>query len=232
MPVHLAPIIEPAEDAIVVGDPRRAFALAGAVTAEPKMSHLARGLWGYTGETGTGRRLTVQSTGIGGPAAVAVIDGLVELGVKRIVRLGTCVGTGGPSERGTPAAPGEAFLVTRAVPGDGATAALTDGGPATLPDPGLNASLESIAPPSQVFSHDLLPHLAEAPAQTDRAPVRDLQTAATFAIAARHRVAAAAILVVAETGPDDRLSEAELESVFSPLATEVALALGREGSDN
>lgn len=225
MPVHLSPIIEPAEDAIVVGDPRRAFAIAGAVTVEPKMSHLARGLWGYTGETPAGRRLTVQSTGVGGPGAVAVIGGLAELGVERVVRLGSCVATGPPPGTGGAATPGEAFLIESAIPGDGATAALTGGRRAMLPDPGLSASLESIAPPSRVFSHDLTPGLAESPAGAERAPLRDLQTAATFAITARLGIAAAAILVVAETSPADRLSESELESSFLPLAGNVARAL-------
>ena len=225
MPLRLSPIIDPAPDAILAGDPRRAFALAQAVTVQPEMSHLARGLWGYTGETGDGRRLTVQSTGIGGPAAATVVAGLAGLGVRRVVRLGTCVATGPMPATGKSAGTGEAFLVTQAVAGDGASAAIT-GGAEAGPDPALTAALGSVAPPGRVFSHDLPPHLAPGPYDADPAPLRDLQTAATFSIAAKFGISAAAILVVAETAAGERLTEPELEEVFVPLARSVTAALG------
>ena len=91
MPVKMNPIEPPAADAILVGDPRRAFALAQELTVQPKMSHQARGLWGYSGVSPDGMPLTVQSTGSGGPSAVPVIGDLVEQGVSRVVRLGTCL---------------------------------------------------------------------------------------------------------------------------------------------
>jgi len=228
MPVRISPIIEPAGDAILVGDPRRAFALAQALTVQPKMSHLARGLWGYTGETGSGRPLTIQSTGIGGPGAVTVIADLHEAGVRRVVRLGTCVATGTLPGEPVAVAPGDAFLIESAFCGDGASAAITGGEPKVDPDPDLTASLEGIARRAEVFSHDLLPRLVAGPLQADPAPLRDLQTAATFAIAASLEIPAAAILVVAETGPGHRLDEPELEKLFVPLGEAVVEALGRQ----
>ena len=51
MPVKMNPIEPAAGDAILVGDPRRAFALAQELTGQPKMSHQARGFWGYKGLT-------------------------------------------------------------------------------------------------------------------------------------------------------------------------------------
>ena len=36
--------------------------------------------------------LTIQSTGIGGPSAALVLGDLAELGVRRALRVGTCVG--------------------------------------------------------------------------------------------------------------------------------------------
>ena len=65
------------------------MALAQVVTEGPKMANHARGLWGYSGKTASGRGLTVQSTGMGGPSAALVLRDLAELGVRRAVRIGT-----------------------------------------------------------------------------------------------------------------------------------------------
>src|SRR5262249_1901700 len=46
---------------------------------------------GYTG-TFRGKRVSVQSSGMGCPSAAIVIEELVQLGVERIVRVGTCGG--------------------------------------------------------------------------------------------------------------------------------------------
>jgi uridine phosphorylase len=184
------------------------------------MSHLARGLWGYTGETEGGRRLTVQSTGVGGPSAAIVVAGLADLGVSRVVRLGTCF-----SEE---ADPGEAFVVTGAVQRDGTSLAITGSRKPVGPDPGLCAALESVAPPARAVSHDLPPRLHRAVPGADPAPLRDLQTAATFAVAESLGLRAAAILVVAETGTGQRLAEPDLEAVFVPLARSVAAVLERD----
>jgi len=227
MPVRLSPIIDPAADAILAGDPRRAFALAQAVIEQTEMSHLARGLWGYTGKTERGRPLTVQSTGIGGPSAAAVVADLADLGVERIVRLGTCVATGPLPGSEMSAAPGDPFLVTSSIPGDGTAAAITAGAPAAHPDPILNELLAPVAPPARVFSHDLPARLDRSAPGTDPAPLRDLQTAATFAIAGRLGIRAAAILVVVENRTGERLDEPGLESAFLPLARSVAAALDR-----
>jgi len=49
-----------------------------------------RGLWGYTGTARDGRSLTIQATGIGGPSSAIVLSELIELGVRRAIRVGTC----------------------------------------------------------------------------------------------------------------------------------------------
>ena len=90
MPRRLRPTAENHAEAILVGDPGRAMALAQALTEGPKMSNHARGLWGYSGTTPEGRGLTVQATGMGGPSAALVLSDLAELGVERAVRVGTC----------------------------------------------------------------------------------------------------------------------------------------------
>ena len=88
---RLRPTAPIAADAVLVGDPGRALMLAQALLEEPKMSNHARGLWGYSGRTPAGRELTIQATGMGGPSAALVLADLAELGVRRAVRVGTCV---------------------------------------------------------------------------------------------------------------------------------------------
>ena len=46
---------------------------------------------GYTG-TFRGRPVSVQATGMGCPSAAIVVEELVQLGVKRLLRIGTCGG--------------------------------------------------------------------------------------------------------------------------------------------
>src|SRR6202012_1519565 len=88
LPRRLRPTAEIHSEAILVGDPGRAMALAQVLTEGPKMSNHARGLWGYSGLTPEGRGLNVQATGMGGPSAALVLSDLAELGVRRAVRVG------------------------------------------------------------------------------------------------------------------------------------------------
>ena len=136
MPSRLRPTAPYAADAILVGDPGRALLLAQELLEQPKMCNHARGLWGYSGRTPRGDELTIQSTGIGGPSAALVLADLAELGVRRAIRVGSCVGTGG--ER--PA--GELILVERAVASRGSASAFgLSAGEEAMPDPGLTDGL-------------------------------------------------------------------------------------------
>jgi uridine phosphorylase len=223
MSVHLNPILPATHDAILVGDPRRAFALGQTLTVQPAMSHLSRGLWGYRGVTDGGLELTVQATGVGGPSAVAVISDLAGMGVRRVVRLGTCTATGRDAG-GDVIEPGRAFLVSEARCGDGASRTLSGGASAARPDAGLFRLLSEVAEPAVVFSHDLVARM-DPHAWPAGPPLRDLQTAATFAAARALGVESAAVLVVGEAASGVRLDEAELESVFNPLGLAVARVL-------
>src|ERR1700710_2502069 len=100
MPRRLRPTAEIHPDAILVGAPGGAMALARVLTEQPQMANHARGLWGYSGTTAAGRGLTVQSTGMGGPSAALVLADLAELGVERAVRVGTCAAIGSEFEPG------------------------------------------------------------------------------------------------------------------------------------
>ena len=111
VPKRLRPTAPIAAAAVLVGDPGRALLLAQELLEEPKMSNHARGLWGYTGLTPAGVELTIQATGMGGPSAAIVLADLAELGVKRAVRVGTCVAVEPSREAGE-------LLVAGGVSGD------------------------------------------------------------------------------------------------------------------
>jgi uridine phosphorylase len=64
--------------------------LAQELLTEPKMFNHHRGLWGYTGAAADGEPLTIQATGMGGPSCAIVLEELIDLGVTRAIRVGTC----------------------------------------------------------------------------------------------------------------------------------------------
>src|ERR1700751_1224833 len=88
--IHLQPTAPLAERVLLPGDPGRALLLAQELLEQPRMFNHNRGLWGYTGTAADGRPLTIQSTGMGGPSAAIVISELMDLGARRLVRIGTC----------------------------------------------------------------------------------------------------------------------------------------------
>jgi DeoD family purine-nucleoside phosphorylase len=88
--IHLNPATDVAERVLLPGDPQRALAVAQALLEQPKMMNARRGLWGYTGTAPDGGLLTVQSTGMGGPAAAIVVEELIDLGARTLLRIGTC----------------------------------------------------------------------------------------------------------------------------------------------
>jgi uridine phosphorylase len=207
VPLRLRPTAPVAADAILVGDPGRALLLAQELLEQPKMSNHARGLWGYFGQTATGRPLTVQSTGIGGPSAALVLADLHELGVLRAVRIGTCVGF----EESLP--PGRLVLVAEAIAEGGSAAALgLAPGAAVAPNPRLTASLGAALGADGV-ERTIASVDAHPGERAPRASVgaADMQTAPLLARAAALGVHVAAVLIVAETKAGGRLGEDELE---------------------
>ena len=89
-PGDYAPIV------LLPGDPNRATAIAalfdgGLPAARRVTDH--RLLYGYTG-TYRGVPISVQTTGIGAPAAAIVVEELLRLGARRLIRVGTCGGIG------------------------------------------------------------------------------------------------------------------------------------------
>ena len=92
MPIHLR--AEPgdyAEAVLLPGDPLRAQYIAETYFDDARQVNGERGLLGYTG-TWEGRPVSVQGTGMGCPGATIVFEELIQLGAKRLLRVGTCGG--------------------------------------------------------------------------------------------------------------------------------------------
>ena len=224
MPSILRPTASLAADAILVGDPGRALMLAQELLEKPKMSNHARGLWGYSGTTPAGEDLTIQSTGTGGPSAALVLADLAELGVRRAVRIGSCLTT-------APDGVGDVLLVERALAAGGsATAVGVTPGEWVAPDTVLTSRLrEELADDSvsSVASFDADPvTCVPFPGGVGAA---DMQTVALLARGATLGVAVAAVLIAVESasGPplEDEVRE-ELERRAGRAAAEVLSASG------
>lgn len=92
MPIHIR--AEPgsyAESVLLPGDPLRAKYIAETYLTDVEERNSERGLLGYTG-TYEGRPVSVQGTGMGCPGATIVFEELIQLGCKKLIRVGTCGG--------------------------------------------------------------------------------------------------------------------------------------------
>jgi purine-nucleoside phosphorylase len=92
MPIHIR--AEPGEygDACLLpGDPLRAKYIAETYFDDVQRRNSERGLLGYSG-TFQGKPVSVQGTGMGCPGATIVFEELIQLGVERLLRVGTCGG--------------------------------------------------------------------------------------------------------------------------------------------
>jgi uridine phosphorylase len=194
VPSRLRPTAPIAADAILVGDPGRALLLAQELLEQPKMSNHARGLWGYFGATPAGARLTIQATGIGGPSAALVLGDLAELGVKRAVRVGTCVGVDAS------VALGDLLIVRKAIAhGGSATSLGVESGAAMTPTPELTGQLRSALGDEGEFVSiaSVDAHPPAHPTGPGIAAI-DMQTAPLLARAGSLRIELAAVLIVSE----------------------------------
>ena len=208
--IHLRTHAPVAERVLLPGDPGRALRLAQALTDAPKMLNHNRGLWGYTGVAPDGEPLTIQSTGMGGPSAAIVVEELITLGARRLIRVGTCGALNGDL------AIGDLVRADRVVGIDGTSRAL---GAELAPDAGLTAALDApgvTAVTTDLFYDDDL----DLPGD-----VVEMESAAVLAVAALRGVRAAVLLAVSDTlaGGRHRICEEHLHAVELRLG-ELALA--------
>ena len=226
--VHLRPSAELAERVLLPGDPHRALFVAQALLERPIMFNHRRGLWGYTGAAPDGEPVTVQSTGMGGPSAAIVVEELLDLGARTLIRIGTCGALGPGAELG------ELVVATEVLGADGTSEALA-GGERPDPDPGLTAALERAgARPVMAVSTDVF---YERRPQVERdwveagAQVVEMEAATLLAVAARRGARAAVLLAVSDLleGGERRRLEAEgLEAAGVRLGETAWAALAGE----
>ncbi len=123
MPIHLR--AEPgdyADACLLPGDPLRAKYIAETFLEDVTQVNEERGLLGYTG-TWEGKRVSVQGTGMGCPGATIVFEELIQLGVTRLLRVGTCGGLQADH------ALGDLIVAISAVPADATATHLVGGEP-------------------------------------------------------------------------------------------------------
>lgn len=223
-PIHLQPTAPLADRVLLPGDPGRALRLAQQLLDKPRMFNHHRGLWGYTGVAPDGNRLTVQSTGMGGPSAAIVIWELAELGARRLLRVGTC----GALDRTLRL--GELVVASEALADDGASRAL--GADERVPSSARLLDLLAGAAPDParvglVASTDLF--YGEAAEARRRwldagALAVEMESATLFVLAARLGLEAGSLLVVSDVLEPERtrIGEEGLREAESTMG-EVAL---------
>jgi DeoD family purine-nucleoside phosphorylase len=223
---------------LLPGDPGRALMLAESLLEGPKMFNHHRGLWGYTGLAPDGRPVTIQSTGMGGPSAAIVIHELIDLGARRLLRVGTC----GAIAEGL--ALGDLVIATESIAADGTSRALgaaervpaspellavmTATAEVPVPDEGRPAHAVHSGP---IVTTDLFYDARGLEREWSAAGALavEMEAATLFALAAAPGVQAAALLVVSDLvlparvriGPDElrdaerRMGEAALRALLA-----------------
>lgn len=208
-PIHLRPAAELAERVLLPGDPHRALMVAQALLEGPRMFNHHRGLWGYTGTAPDGLPLTIQATGMGGPSAAIVVEELIALGARRLVRIGTC----GALSRDL--ALGELLVVSEALSLDGASRAL--GSPErVMGDPSLTAAVAPAARRGIVASVDLFypPEAGTMPGALGTAALAvEMETATVFRLGELRGVATASVLAVSDLLADEGRTRIDAEAL-------------------
>lgn len=217
-PIHLRPAAELADRVLLPGDPHRALHVAQALLEKPLMFNHHRGLWGYSGRARDGEPLTIQSTGMGGPSAAIVVEELVELGARTLIRIGTC----GALVEGIEL--GAVLPIERSLAADGASRALGADG-AVPADHELTAALADAAgaAPVTCVSSDLFYDAREEEPRAwaaDGASVIEMEAAAVLQVAARRGARAGCLLAVT-----DRLAGGRVRAPLEQVE-ELGIALG------
>ncbi len=231
MPIHVR--AEPgdyAEACLLPGDPLRAQYIAETFLDEPRQTNKERGMLGYTG-TFRGRPVSVQATGMGCPSAAIVIEELVQLGVKRLLRVGTCGGLQADL------ALGDLIVALSAVPADGTASHYTGGEPHVptadweLVHSAVHAA-KTLGKPVRVgpiVSSDVFydPDGERAERWSSRGILAvEMEAAVLFTLGALRKVQAGCLLTVSDViveGEFTRITDEELKAAVDQM-TELALA--------
>ena len=225
--IHLRPTAPLAERVLLPGDPGRALLLSQSLLQEPRMFNHHRGLWGYTGTAGDGEPLTIQATGIGGPSSAIVLSELIQLGVRRAIRVGTC-GALVPS-----LALGDLVIARESICADGTSRAL-GAGERLAADGELTEALVRSAPAAQAGTIVSVDVFYETANSRRRAPANaalalEMEAAALFAVGAAAHVPVACLLAVSDTfdagGSRTRIDDSSLAAASERMGAVAVAAL-------
>ena len=76
--------------ALLSGDPERATRIANEYLTFEKALSTVRGLNSYVGVTPGGKRIISATSGMGGPSLSIVVNEMAQMGIRHIIRIGTC----------------------------------------------------------------------------------------------------------------------------------------------
>jgi len=216
---------------LLPGDPNRARMIAerfdgGLDGGTTRQVNAHRGLLGFTG-TYQGAPVSVQTSGMGTPSLSIVVEELLRLGAKRLVRVGTCGGIAPGLKTG------DLVIASAAAPTDGATRTYLHGEAyAPVADFALTHALYHTAEEAgvaarvgQVASVDVFYNTDDdyASRWRERGVLAfEMEASALFYLAARAGAQAACLLVVSDVLSEEVTSE---ESYLSP--DELAAAVDR-----
>ena len=231
MPIHLrAEPSDYAEACLLPGDPLRAKYIAETFFENARQVNSERGMLGFTGEF-RGRPVSVQASGMGCPSAGIVIEELVQLGVKRIVRVGTCGGLQ------PDLAIGDLIVAISAVPADSTATHLIGGEPhAPTADWELvhgavhqAKELGKKVRVGPIVSSDVFynPDMDQYQRWSDRGVLAvEMESAMLFTLGALRKIQTGCLLIVSDVlveGEFVRISDKEMRKAVDEM-TELALA--------
>jgi DeoD family purine-nucleoside phosphorylase len=235
MPIHVR--AEPgdyAEAVLLPGDPLRAKYIAETYLDEVVQTNSERGMLGFRG-TWEGKPVSVQATGMGCPSAAIVIEELVMLGCKKLLRVGTCGGLQ-PDH-----ALGDMIVALAAVPQDGTTTTYVREPHCPTADwelvHGAVHHAKEIGQPihvGPVVSSDVFynPDAAQYQRWSDRGILAvEMEAAILFTLGALRKVHAGCLLTVSDIvveGEFKRISDDELRAAVDRM-TRVGLATVTSG---
>ena len=230
MPIHVR--AEPgdyAEAVLLPGDPLRAQYIADTYLDDVVQTNSERGMLGFRG-TWEGQPVSVQATGMGCPSAAIVIEELVMLGCKKLLRVGTCGGLQ-PHH-----ALGDMIVALSAVPQDGTTNTYVKEPHAPTADWGLvhgavHAAKEIGQPihVGSVVSSDVFynPDSEQYQRWSDRGVLAvEMEAAILFTLGGLRKVQAGCLLIVSDIvveGEFTRITDEEMQAAVDRM-TRVALA--------
>jgi DeoD family purine-nucleoside phosphorylase len=230
MPIHVR--AEPgdyAEAVLLPGDPLRAQYIAETYLEDVVQTNSERGMLGFRG-TWAGKPVSVQATGMGCPSAAIVIEELVMLGCKKLLRVGTCGGLQPHHQLG------DMIVALTAVPQDGTVQTYVKEPHCPTADWGLvHGAVHAAKEIGQalhvgpIVSSDVFynPDAAQYQRWSDRGILAvEMEASVLFTLGALRKVHAGCLLTVSDIvveGEFTRISDDELRAAVDRM-TRVGLA--------